>query len=149
MPEASYLALYRTGTLGHRIEAAWSMLARCELCRSALAKESALASRTSAAIVEKELPASRGLASEIFARTTRKVEPQRVMTPWRWAALSTAFATAAAALVFTTIQKEPGAPPEEVIALADVDMELIENLDILENLEMLELLGALEEMDDE
>lgn len=32
MPEASYLDLYRTGTLGRRIEAAWAMLARCELC---------------------------------------------------------------------------------------------------------------------
>jgi putative pyruvate formate lyase activating enzyme len=32
MPEASYLDLYRTGMLGHRIDAAWAMLARCELC---------------------------------------------------------------------------------------------------------------------
>lgn len=32
MPEASYLRLYRTGTLSRRIEAAWAMLARCELC---------------------------------------------------------------------------------------------------------------------
>ena len=32
MAEPSYLALYESGELAHRIEAAWAMLARCELC---------------------------------------------------------------------------------------------------------------------
>lgn len=115
----------------------------CETCREAFEEARALARRVGA-VHAVPAEAARGLAQEVFARTTRR-EPEASRRPWTWAGIGVGLAAAGAA--FLTLRRPPAPMPGDALELAEVDPELLQDLELAEELELLELLDALEALD--
>ncbi|MHB8766004.1 MAG: hypothetical protein ACYDA8_16940 [Deferrisomatales bacterium] len=115
----------------------------CRRCRDALAAAERLARRAAPA---RPVPADarRGLAEAVFARTTRR-EPAASRRAWAWAGVGAGLAAAGAA--FLALRRPPGPVPGDALELADVDPDLLRDLELAEDLELLELLDALEALD--
>lgn len=115
----------------------------CETCREALEEARTLARRVDA-VHAVPAEAARGLAQEVFARTTRR-EPEASRRAWTWAGVGVGLAAAGAA--FLWLRRPPAFLPGDALDLAEVDPELLRDLDLAEDLELLELLDALEALD--
>jgi len=114
----------------------------CARCREALAQAETLARRAQTSV---EVPAAtaRGLAQEVFARTTRRQPAARQV--WTWAGVGVGLAAAGAA--FLTLRRPQPPLPGEALEFAEVDPDLLQDLELAEDLELLELLDALEALD--
>ncbi len=138
------------------LEAAWgegedaAFLAHrtgCSRCERAYGAALALAERCASASSPPP-GALHGLHEAVLERTIRKpgfVAGRR----WAWAGAALAAAVAA----YLTVFRNPGPDFPAGLDLAEVDLDLLENLELAENLDVLEaldeeILRGLEEMDD-
>jgi len=115
----------------------------CTSCQAAQAQAETFARRLQTA---NPVPATaaRGLAQEVFARTTRH-EPDASCRAWTWTGVGVGLAAAGAA--FLTLRRPTSPLPGEALELAEVDPDLLRDLELAEDLELLELLDALEALD--
>jgi len=125
-------------------EPAWEAhVAACDRCRAAYEAACELARRVEEAQPPVPDRVKRGLVEDVLARTTRRRAPAWGAA-WAWAG----GAAAVAAGAFLVVRRLASPRPPEGIDLAEVDLDLLENLDLAEHLEILELLDALEALDD-
>ncbi len=123
---------------------AWEAhVAGCDRCRAAYEAARHLARRVEEARPPVPDRVKQGLVEDVLARTTRRPAPARA-AGWAWAAGAAALAGGA----FLVARRLVSPLPPEGIDLAEVDLDLLENLDLAEDLEILELLDALEALDD-
>ncbi len=130
---------------GDRVNPGWEThLRECPRCREAWEEAQAFCQRVTATAEPVPDRARRGLAEEVFARTTRRVPARRA--GWAW--VGGAVAAAGAAFLVLRRQTPTALPEDPGIDFAGVDLEVLENLDLAENLDLLEVLDALEALDD-
>lgn len=87
-----------------------------------------------------------GFSEAVFERTTRKDAPRSAFADRRFffGMAATAAAAGVAGVVLLGRESEGG---EEALALAEVDIELLDELDVCREVDLLEMLDALEEIE--
>jgi len=144
-PCPEYVDALTEAVWGDRADPGWEAhLRQCPRCREAWEEARAFSRRVTATAEPVPDRARRGLAEEVFARTTRRVPARRAA--WAWA--GGAVAAAGAAFLVLRRPAPPALPEDPGIDFVEVDLEVLENLDLAENLDLLEVLDALEALDD-
>lgn len=87
-----------------------------------------------------------GFSESVYKRTTRKEKPQQAWAGRRNALGAIGALAAAGAAAVVLYPREPQIS-EETLAMAEIDLDLLENLDLCMDMDLLEMLEALEEID--